>query len=99
MDRLLNVTVAGKHMRKISALFATAILILGTSAAAYADVPGSDWISKDKAIASLTKAGFAHATLEADDGHWEGEATKGGTVYEVHVDAHTGAVTKQEPKH
>jgi hypothetical protein len=35
----------------------------------------------------------------APERHWEGEATKGGTVSEVYVDAHTGAVTKQEPKH
>ena len=37
--------------------------------------------------------------LEADDGHWEGDATKGGIAYEIHVDPHTGDLTKTEPKH
>jgi hypothetical protein len=37
--------------------------------------------------------------LEADDGHWEADVVKDGRTFEVHVDPHSGALTKNEPKH
>ena len=36
--------------------------------------------------------------LEADDGHWEADATKDGKVYELHIDPKTGKLTKVELK-
>ncbi|SAK48761.1 hypothetical protein AWB80_01263 [Caballeronia pedi] len=56
-------------------------------------------MSKEQAIQKLSEQGYANAYLKADDGHWEGEATKGGRIYELHVDPHSGVVTKSEPKH
>jgi hypothetical protein len=35
--------------------------------------------------------------LEADDGHWEADVVKDGRTFEVHVDPHSGALTKNEP--
>lgn len=61
-------------------------------------MPGADWLSKDKAIASLEQQGYANAYLKADDGRWEGEATKGGRIYEIHMDPRSGELTKHEPK-
>ncbi|SAL03541.1 hypothetical protein AWB83_06824 [Caballeronia ptereochthonis] len=54
---------------------------------------------KEQAIRKLSDQGYANAYLKADDGHWEGEATKGGRIYELHVDPHNGAITKNEPNH
>ena len=78
---------------------ALAVIALVASGTATADTPGTDWITSQQAIQKLSEQGYANAYLKADDGHWEGEATKGGRIYELHVDPHTGAVTKSEPKH
>lgn len=79
----------------------TAALLLPTLGGfAFADVPGKDWISVEQAKAKLMAAGFTNVTtIEADDGHYEGEGVKGGAVHEFHVDPHTGAITKDEQKH
>ncbi|BCQ22356.1 PepSY domain-containing protein [Caballeronia sp. NK8] len=78
--------------------FVAAAILAGASVA-YADTPGPDWMPKEQAIQKLGEQGYANAYLKADDGHWEGEATKGGRIYELHVDPHSGAITKSEPKH
>ncbi|WP_279629110.1 PepSY domain-containing protein [Caballeronia ptereochthonis] len=78
---------------------ATALVALIGASAALADTPGSDWMPKEQAIRKLSDQGYANAYLKADDGHWEGEATKGGRIYELHVDPHNGAITKNEPNH
>ncbi|SAL51944.1 hypothetical protein AWB71_02834 [Caballeronia peredens] len=82
---------------KLRAFVAT--VILAGASVAYADTPGSDWMPKEQAIQKLGKQGYAKSYLKADDGHWEGEATKGGRIYELHVDPHSGEITKSEPKH
>ncbi|SAK49189.1 hypothetical protein AWB80_01314 [Caballeronia pedi] len=79
-------------------VFVAAVALAGASAAS-ADTPGSDWMSKEHALQKLSQQGYANAYLKADDGHWEGEAMKGGRIYELHVDPHSGAITKSEPKH
>lgn len=79
-------------------MFVVAAMLAGTSAA-HADTPGPDWIPKEQAIQKLGEQGYANAYLKPDDGHWEGEATKDGRIYELHVDPHSGAITKSEQKH
>ncbi|BBU32564.1 hypothetical protein BTHE68_62980 (plasmid) [Burkholderia sp. THE68] len=83
--------------KKLRTVVATAIL--AGAWVAHADTPGSDWMSKEQAIQKLGEQGYSNAYLKADDGHWEGEATKGGRIYELHVDSHSGEITKSEPKH
>ncbi|MDR5784035.1 PepSY domain-containing protein [Caballeronia sp. LZ065] len=82
---------------KLRILLATATVLAAQTA--FADTPGADWMPKEQAIQKLTQQGYANAYLKADDGHWEGEATKGGRIYELHVDPHSGAITKSEQKH
>lgn len=76
-----------------------AALIAGTTALpAQADTPGRGWISEARVKALLAKQGYTVTKIEADDGHWEGEATKrGGGRFEFHVDPKTGKVTKMQP--
>ncbi|BAN26420.1 PepSY domain-containing protein [Caballeronia insecticola] len=83
--------------KNLSMVMLTAALL--ASRAALADAPGADWITNQQAIQKLTEQGYANAYLKADDGHWEGEATKNGHIYELHVDPHSGAITKSERKH
>ena len=65
-----------------------------------ADKPGQDWMSIDQAKSKLQAAGFSNVTtIEADDGHYEGEGVKNGQVHEFHLDPHSGALTKDELKH
>jgi hypothetical protein len=74
-------------------------LIAGATTFASADMPGKDWITLEQVAQKLHDMGFSSVTkLEADDGHWEGDAVKDGQMYEIHVDPYTGALTKNEPK-
>lgn len=86
-------------MKTVTKLIAS-LATLGAlaSAPAWADQPGADWISKEKAEATLKTAGYTQITkIEADDGHWEGEGVKSdGQKYEFHVDPHNGKITKDE---
>lgn len=63
---------------------------------ALADTPGADWIGRDRVASILSQQGYQMTKVEADDGHWEGEATRDGVTYEFHVDPHSGQVTKME---
>ena len=57
-------------------------------------------MTKEQVTQKLQGMGYTDIRkLEADDGHWEGDATKAGVSYEIHVDPHTGDLTKNEPKH
>ena len=77
-----------------------AAAILAGLGAAHADTPGADWMSKEQVTKTLQDKGYTDIRkLEADDGHWEGDATKDGQKVEVHVDPHSGAVIKSEPDH
>jgi hypothetical protein len=59
-------------MEKIAGAVAALVL---AAAPALADRPGTDWISMDEAKSKLVAAGYTSVTkIEADDGHWEGEA-------------------------
>ncbi|WP_458760388.1 PepSY domain-containing protein [Afipia sp. TerB] len=81
-----------------SAIVGAALLALSASFAA-ADQPGPDWLSMDAVIKILNNEGYSVVTeLEADDGHWEADASKDGKVYEIHIDPKTGKLTKVEPK-
>lgn len=74
-----------------------AILAAGlVSAPALADMPGKGWIKRDKVGQLLARKGYHLTKIEADDGHWEGEATRRGVTYEFHADPHTGKLTKLE---
>jgi hypothetical protein len=75
---------------------ATALFLL--SGTAFADQPGADWMSKDDIIKKMQQEGFSAIVIEADDGHWEGEAVKDGRIVEFHADAHNGKITKLKPK-
>lgn len=78
-------------------VFAVALMVAALSPApAFADVPGKGWISREKASAVLAKRGYKMTKIEADDGHWEGDAVRKGLRYEFHVDPRTGRVTKLE---
>lgn len=73
-----------------------AVTAAGLGAPALADVPGKNWISTAKVKAILAKRGYQVTKLEADDGHWEGEARKANVTYDFHVDPRSGAITKME---
>lgn len=82
------------------ALLAVFLAAPALATPALADAPGANWLTKQQVIEKLHDMGYSAITkLEADDGHWEGDAVKGGTTYELHIDPHTGKLTKNEPKH
>jgi len=86
-------------MLKKTCIAAGTILVLAAGNAAFAhDQPGAGWISKDAAIAKVKAQGYDAVRLKPDDGRWEGEATKQGLFYDIHVDPHSGALTKNELK-
>lgn len=76
---------------------ATAALVTPAFAPAFADVPGANWIDSAKVTAMLAKQGYRVTKIEADDGHWEGEAIKENARFDFHVDPHSGRITKMEP--
>jgi hypothetical protein len=81
-----------------AAIFGTALIAL-SAGVAVADQPGPDWMSADAVLKILNNEGYSAVTeLEADDGHWEADATKDGKVYELHIDPTTGKLTKVELK-
>ena len=79
-------------------LFALSLaVIFGTSA--MADTPGKDWLTSAQVTEKLKSLGFTRVIkLEADDGHWEGDAIKDGKTFEIHVDPHSGELTKSKVK-
>lgn len=81
---------------RLPALTVIATLMLSTPV--WADQPGPDWMSKAGLKAQMQKQGYSAIVVGADDGHWEGEAVKGGRIVEFHADGKTGAITKSEPK-
>lgn len=64
--------------------------------AAFADRPGRNWMAREKVVRILARKGYRVTKIEADDGHWEGEARRAGRAYEFHVDPRSGRVTKLE---
>jgi hypothetical protein len=86
-------------MYKTTGIAVATVLALAVGNAAFAhDQPGAGWISKDAAISKVKALGYDAVRLEADDGHWEGEATKQGLFYDIHVDPHSGMLTKNKLK-
>ena len=81
-------------MRLVPILAAAAVAL--ASAPALADQPGPGWIPAAKVSAQLARRGYHVTKIAADDGHWEGEATKAGQTWEFHVDPRTGGVTKMQ---
>lgn len=77
-------------------LLVLAVAGLALASPAFADMPGRDWISSAKVSAMLAKRGYRVTKIEADDGHWEGEAVRKAMRYDFHVDPHSGQVTKME---
>lgn len=79
----------------------TALLValgLVTAVPALADQPGKDWMPMDQVVKVLGEAGYTDIRkVEADDGHWEGKATRDGHTVKFHADAKTGAVTREKP--
>lgn len=80
----------------IRKLLIIAVLASGISTPALADVPGRNWVSSAKVTAMLAKRGYRVTKIEADDGHWEGDAVRRGLKYEFHVDPRSGQVTKMK---
>lgn len=69
-------------------------ILAGTSAAALADRPGTDWMPAEQVIRALKATGYTViGSIEADDGRWEGEGLKNGQWMDFHADPRTGAVT------
>lgn len=81
-----------------SIVFGVALLAL-LAGAAVAEQPGPGWLSMDVVIKILNNEGYSVVTeLEADDGHWEADASKDGKVYKIHIEPKTGKLIKVEPK-
>jgi len=78
----------------IRKLLIVAVVATGLSTPALADIPGRNWISSAKVTRMLAKRGYRVTKIEADDGHWEGDAVRRGLKYEFHVDPHSLHVTK-----
>lgn len=74
-------------------LVPASLALIFLSTPALADVPGRDWIPQRKVAALLKARGYIMTKIEADDGHWEGEATRRGRKYEFHVNPHSGRIT------
>lgn len=83
-------------MVRIAAGALALLFALGT--VAFADQPGADWMSKTDLKKQMESEGYSAIVVGADDGHWEGEAVKDGRIVEFHADAHSGKITKSEPK-
>jgi hypothetical protein len=79
--------------------YATAVaLLLGAAGAAWADVPGADWMPAEQVKQKLAAAGYTEIyELGADDGRWEGEGLKGGQRLDFHADPRTGAILSEKP--
>jgi hypothetical protein len=75
---------------------AAVVLTTIATTPAMADRPGRGWISQARVTHILAKRGYKVTKIEADDGHWEGEARRGRANYEFHADPHSGAITKLE---
>ena len=80
----------------IRKMLIAAVVATGLSTPTLADVPGRNWISSAKVAAMLAKRGYRVTKIEADDGHWEGDAVRRGLKYEFHVDPRSGQVTKMK---
>ena len=83
----------------IKTLLVAVVAAASLGSSAFADTPGKGWISDAKVKTILAKRGYQVTKLEADDGHWEGEARKANVRYEFHVDPRSGAITKMERDH
>ncbi|MBN8850161.1 MULTISPECIES: PepSY domain-containing protein [unclassified Sphingomonas] len=77
-------------------LAAAALLGALASGTVYADRPGRNWISSTRVTHMLETRGYHVIKIEADDGHWEGEAVRRGAKFDFHVDPHSGRITKLE---
>lgn len=75
------------------------VAALGLSSAALADQPGRNWLGRPALTQAVAKQGYQITKVEADDGHWEGEMTKGQKLYEFHADPLSGHLTKIELRH
>lgn len=79
--------------RNLIALIAGSLLLSGH---AFADRPGSDWISIEDALNKARAAGYSEIhKIEADaKGYWEGEGVKkDGRAHEFRIDGKSGEVT------
>lgn len=82
-------------MKKLSMMLALTMI----ASPALADQPGANWLPNNKLSAAIAKQGYHMTKVEADDGHWEGEMTKNGRVYEFHANPLTGKLTSVKMKH
>lgn len=65
------------------------------AAPALADAPGNDWMPVDQAVRKLGEAGYSDIReIEAEDGRWEGKASKDGRVVEFTLDPKSGAIAE-----
>ncbi|RYH15209.1 PepSY domain-containing protein [archaeon] len=53
-------------------------------------------ISEEQAIKSLESQGYSNISIRFKDGEWKGTADKNSERFKVHVDPHTGAITKSK---
>lgn len=80
-------------------LFIASAALFSTTAA-FADKAGADWMPKEKVVQKLAAHGLTGVSgMDADDGHWEGDAIRNGKIVEFHADAHTGKLINVKPKH
>ncbi|MDJ0276441.1 PepSY domain-containing protein [Sphingomonas sp. 2R-10] len=80
-------------------VFFAAIALTFVASPVLADTPGANWLPSGKVGAAIAKQGYQMTKVEADDGHWEGEMTKNGRLYEFHADPRTGKLMSVKPKH
>jgi hypothetical protein len=84
-------------MQRIATLTLTFAVACGATAA-FADMPGADWMPFEQVVQKLKQAGYTQIyELQADDGHWEGEGVKDGKKLEFHADPRTGVITSEHP--
>jgi hypothetical protein len=62
------------------------------------DVPGPDWMPRDRLARQLGAAGYSAITgLEADDGFWKGKAVHNGRIIKFRADPNTGEIRYEKP--
>jgi hypothetical protein len=75
---------------------AAVVLTTIATTPAMADRPGRGWISQARVTHMLAKRGYKVTKIEADDGHWEGEARRCAGRRGIRNWPGRGAITKLE---
>ena len=85
-------------MAKLPVLMLALAVSASASFIAMADQPGPDWMPLEQVKAKLLSSGYTSITsIQADDGHWDGEGIKDGQRMKFELDPKTGEILGEAP--